>query len=100
MLPSLQNDDLAGRKLRAQSAQPATDVTEINGVGPLRGLSFAGLPVQPHAQWQYHLGARAALTSFWHRGQLTSTPKPATVTEVMANTPNRQTDIEAGFWRR
>src|ERR1700683_5413629 len=85
VLSALQCDGLPGRKLCAQSTQPAADVTDIKGVSQLRGQSFAGLPVHPHAQWQNHLGARAALTSFRHRGKLTSTPKPATVTEVMAN---------------
>src|ERR1022692_1178534 len=50
----------------------------------LRGQTFAGLPAQPHAQRQHHLGARTPLTSFRHRGQLTSSPNPKPVTEVIA----------------
>jgi hypothetical protein len=41
VLSSLQGDGLPGRKLGAQSAQPAADVTDVNGMSPLRDQGFA-----------------------------------------------------------
>ncbi|HEY6763839.1 MAG TPA: hypothetical protein VI386_03635 [Candidatus Sulfotelmatobacter sp.] len=65
MLAALQGDDLSRRQFYAQSAQPAAQMTYVNGV---RQLRLVGLEWQGDAQWQDHPGSGTALGSGGHHG--------------------------------